>query len=404
MSSAPPASQQQLTPDYPLARFPRQSAASVQLFNLLASRRASLTVELEGRPRPLRLGAPPPDFIAPRNIALLLGNQRLWLTLPQESLAQLCATWLSNEPFHRLPTLLRHSLLSVVLEPLLNSLGQLTGSNARLAAKDDSSPDDGLQQLGLWQADQPFGSLQLQADTAASLRTVLQAMPAASTDIPPWPDLPIPLRLVMAQTSLPAIDLLALEPGDVLLLADNSNQQVLTLCHGEQRLASATLDHNQVTLAPLPETQMSDNDDISPDQPASAGLSAADLDVRVQFDLGDTSLPLAELQQLQPGYTFTLDRSQTDIVRLRVGNQVIGHGELVQVDDRLGVRVTTLFPGNGSGQETGNGPGNVTGSNSGNAGAAPATESSDEWPSPADTSDDFSGNTEADTSSEYPPQ
>ena len=358
MTNAPPA--------HPAAQFPRQSAASVRLFNLVTTRRAQLDIELGGQTTGLRIGVAPPAFIAPRNITLMLGNQRLWLALPKESLAQLCATWLSNEPFHHLPTLLRHSLISVALSPLLTSLGQLTGSNTRLIAHDDSvsSPDDTMPRLGLWQGDSAFGSLQLEHATAASLSSALQTLTPPAPSRPRWPNLPITLRLALAETTLTGTELLALEPGDVVLLPPDAADHPLTLCLGERRLASARIDRNQVTLAPLPETRMSDNDDISQDQPATAGLSAADLDVRLHFDLGNTTLSLAELQHLEPGYTFTLDRREQDVVRLRVGSRVIGHGELVQIDDRLGVRITSLFPGGDtespSGADTGGYYGNGT--------------------------------------------
>ncbi|NJN46695.1 MAG: YscQ/HrcQ family type III secretion apparatus protein, partial [Candidatus Competibacteraceae bacterium] len=60
-------------------------------------------------------------------------------------------------------------------------------------------------------------------------------------------------------------------------------------------------------------------------------------------DLGHLTLPLGELQNLQPGYSFELDVPAIGPVRILAGSQVIGRGELVHIEDRLGVRVIELF-------------------------------------------------------------
>ncbi len=73
------------------------------------------------------------------------------------------------------------------------------------------------------------------------------------------------------------------------------------------------------------------------------GLSAENLDIQITFDLGHVTLPLSELQNLQVGYSFELDMPSSGNVRILSGEQLIGRGELVQIEDRLGVRVTALF-------------------------------------------------------------
>ncbi len=77
--------------------------------------------------------------------------------------------------------------------------------------------------------------------------------------------------------------------------------------------------------------------------PVPAPLNPDDLDIRLDFDLGHLTLPLRELRTIQSGYSFELDRPNPQPVRILAGSQVIGYGELVQIDDRLGVRVTTLI-------------------------------------------------------------
>ena len=66
-----------------------------------------------------------------------------------------------------------------------------------------------------------------------------------------------------------------------------------------------------------------------------------DLPIEVRVELGAISLPAAEWAQLQPGDAIPLGPKRSPI-RLRANGVVIAEGELVRVDDQLGVRITSL--------------------------------------------------------------
>ncbi|HZH56873.1 MAG TPA: type III secretion system cytoplasmic ring protein SctQ [Burkholderiaceae bacterium] len=68
--------------------------------------------------------------------------------------------------------------------------------------------------------------------------------------------------------------------------------------------------------------------------------------VRLSFDLGDRTVSLAELRCLQPGAVFDLQRPLSDgPVMIRANGALVGTGELVDLDGRIGVRVGTLGKG-----------------------------------------------------------
>lgn len=79
------------------------------------------------------------------------------------------------------------------------------------------------------------------------------------------------------------------------------------------------------------------------DTPAAGAAPALDqLPLRLAFDLGERTLSLAELKALQPGQTLELGRPLAGAVQLRVNGALVGTGELVEIDGRLGVTVTSL--------------------------------------------------------------
>jgi len=66
--------------------------------------------------------------------------------------------------------------------------------------------------------------------------------------------------------------------------------------------------------------------------------------VELTVALGTTELPLAELMALAVGQVVSLGRPLRGPFELRAVGRVIGHGELVDIDGELGVRVTRIEP------------------------------------------------------------
>ncbi len=77
----------------------------------------------------------------------------------------------------------------------------------------------------------------------------------------------------------------------------------------------------------------------------------AHLELTVQ--LGTTRLPLRRLAELAVGEIIPLGRPLAGPYEVRAAGQLVGHGELLDVDGELGVRIVSLVhgPGSRSGQE-----------------------------------------------------
>ena len=77
--------------------------------------------------------------------------------------------------------------------------------------------------------------------------------------------------------------------------------------------------------------------------PATSVASIDGVPVRLSFDLGEVTLTLSQALALQPGQAISLSRPLSGPVRIRANGAVIGEGDLVQIDDHLGVSIRTLF-------------------------------------------------------------
>ncbi|PPR20215.1 MAG: Flagellar motor switch protein FliN [Alphaproteobacteria bacterium MarineAlpha10_Bin3] len=81
---------------------------------------------------------------------------------------------------------------------------------------------------------------------------------------------------------------------------------------------------------------------------AAAGLAnlragaIQDVDVEVYAILGQPTMLVSQLLKIGRGAIIELDQSTSDPVEIRVNQQLIAYGEIVTVDDNLGVTITGI--------------------------------------------------------------
>jgi len=67
-----------------------------------------------------------------------------------------------------------------------------------------------------------------------------------------------------------------------------------------------------------------------------------DVPVNIQAVLGKAHIEVARLMRLKPGAVLELDRKVGEAIYIYVNNRLVARGEVVLVDDRLGVTMTEI--------------------------------------------------------------
>jgi type III secretion protein Q len=211
---------------------------------------------------------------------------------------------------------------------------------------------------------------------ATGLRGSADALAAALSG-PGWqrlapaqPPLPDDWRwrapLCVGRTQLDARALLALQLGDVLLVAeplfDLQGEGSVVIggrrarCRFEMESRSlgnqTSLEFTEwdLTTDPTMDTDIdtqTDHDHDAPPDDADEDSDERDhhldrLPVDLRFEVGRLEISLRELRALAPGGVIAVAGGGVAEVRIRAGGRVIGRGELVEVDGRLGVEITRL--------------------------------------------------------------
>jgi len=68
-----------------------------------------------------------------------------------------------------------------------------------------------------------------------------------------------------------------------------------------------------------------------------------DVPVKIQAVLGKTLIDVATLLKLNRGSVLELDRKVGEAIDIYVNNRLVARGEVVLVDDRLGVTMTEII-------------------------------------------------------------
>ncbi|MBN8980677.1 MAG: flagellar motor switch protein FliN [Rhizobiales bacterium] len=107
------------------------------------------------------------------------------------------------------------------------------------------------------------------------------------------------------------------------------------------------------TNVPLPELNAADTPTIddqtmyADDDPGAriaADLEAVfDVPVQVSAVLGRSRMDVAELLKLGPGTVLELDRRVGEAIDIYVNNRLVARGEVVLVEDKLGVTMTEII-------------------------------------------------------------
>lgn len=198
----------------------------------------------------------------------------------------------------------------------------------------------------------------IQFEDAAALPALVSALAMTTAAAPSedrsfeWLRIPLPFRLGTTTLSLREIG--GIRPGDIISVLEwhTAGSALLVTADvggpGGRRLVGLA-EGPHITLQPTKEPAMNRDlpADADNDEAVSLPLDRLDaLEVALRFELGGLSVSLGELRSIRAGHVFDLGQPLNRCpVRILAHGNVLGHGHLVAVGDRLGVRVAEFAPG-----------------------------------------------------------
>ncbi|AMO57374.1 hypothetical protein GZ77_15665 [Endozoicomonas montiporae] len=332
----------------PLA-YKNLSAAQLTLSRLLCARQNTFTTVINQSETELEFSQQPADQLPSHTLHLELNGHPYRIYLGNRLLDAFLPGKLDHQGLQKLPDDLRMAVLNHAITPSFQSFSELLGISWSLQNFESTKPEEPPATLGLNIRQNSINTrIELQIDDL--LLSILEAIPTHHPRS--LPDIPFWATLEKGQSRLSLSELKSLETGDIVFLDQHtSDEQVIvrvnrrTAFLGELANAGVSIiqrhqtmdehEHEELPADPEDDQGMEHGD-------AEAGIDLHNLPVNVTFEVGQQQLTLAELQGMQAGYVFELDRSVEQPVNIRANGKLIGHCELVQIENRLGARITHL--------------------------------------------------------------
>jgi flagellar motor switch protein FliN/FliY len=96
-------------------------------------------------------------------------------------------------------------------------------------------------------------------------------------------------------------------------------------------------------MQPLPEAAAMESESDSMHRSASDLEAVFDVPVQVSAVLGRAHMDVGALLKLGPGTVLELDRKVGEAIDIYVNNRLVARGEVVLVEDKLGVTMTEII-------------------------------------------------------------
>ncbi|HMR29946.1 MAG TPA: type III secretion system cytoplasmic ring protein SctQ [Geminicoccaceae bacterium] len=320
---------------------PRHRGDEVELGNRIFCRRAPVPVDGIGA----SFAACPiehcPEVVAPVDLEVEIDGRLAWLRVERGLVDRLIEAAFPESTASTLDDELSAILLESAMAGMLARAEQRVGRRFALrrvgsAARPAAARPLGFRLVGAESGAATGAALWIEPD---GLRLVASLLEQAPLEPAPAGSLPMAVSCRIGSTRLATRELRRLRPADLIVLESHAlAEDGVELVVGGRLAFPARISQSRAVVSGGARRPMADD--------TGGGDSAGDLDsmpVTLVFELGRTQLALGELRTLAAGYSFDLGKDLRAPVDILANGQKIGSGELIQIDERIGVRVNRLF-------------------------------------------------------------
>ncbi len=343
--------------------YPSVSSAEFQLNRTLASCQRQFQTSINNQQVTFVIGGMAKSDAPCFQLDIELNGQTCQLFIGQYIADFLLPSKIDHKALEKLPEGLAPAVFSKAIQPVLETLQIALGVSASLINFEKCETTDS-ERLALGVNFNGVNST-FQIALNALVLQILDRIPAHQSS--PLPDIPFWASLQKGHTRLTTDEYVGLEVGDIVFLethgaseqiivrvnprvswlADSSGHQVTI----RQRLQAMDEQFDQLDSEQLHQDEELDQEQPDEEAPEAEALpegenipvELADLPVTLMFEVGEQSMTAAEMQGLHNGYTFLLDNPVDQPVKLRANGKLIGECQLVEIEGRLGARISRLI-------------------------------------------------------------
>ena len=281
------------------------------------------------------------DAADTHGIEFNLNKRKAYLLIQRGFMDAVCRVALPQFELDQLESDAQAFATDLVFGPLLSQIEDAVSAQIRIQAIDVAPEGNNNWRLDFEIHDVSVGNRHRVIFLAGRSTAELIAMTLGRRvpSLLPQALVPVCVSLRVGSTPVTLSELRDLRLGDLIIVAKTRiADDIISVVVQERLRFAANLEASgRVTLLEQHPSVMNEEVSIEDD---SEALDA--LPIELVFELGRLTLTIGELRELTAGRSLELDRDLQAPVELVVNGKRIGRGELVQIENRLGVRVKEI--------------------------------------------------------------
>ena len=321
---------------------PAVSPSELQLSRLLCHKHTHYPFTLGQNQCHLVLGSNKYDLEPEYTVNLNVNDQPVHWYINHGLLDQLLPAPLDHNSIRKLPDDLSRAAFQHAFAPIFNLVSQVTGLSLAFIDIEHSASGNEPKELCL--------NLNIGGTQHKSLLTANQFVLEIVSRLPTHkqqqaPDISIWTNLFLGRSILSRQEVSDLSVGDVIFLQQHVTGQQLAVRVNNSTAFVGEAEGTTITLRQRMDLMEEQEEQVSQESAAGhedPGLDLSELSVELLFEIGNQQFSAREIQNMKPGYVFQLDRPIEQPVSVRANGKLIAQCELVQIDNRLGARITKL--------------------------------------------------------------
>ncbi len=336
----------------------RFNSEEILLFNTIFTRNLSLPVKIGKGEYILRFTASKPELNDQMVIKMSLGKNSFYTFVEKPFFNRHITQFMDDEISSTIPSWLKETIAEALLEDTLDELDMAFGCNSKIEGIYDET-DDKIEE-SLWL---PFyladaNEHAITSGIFAMDKGVISQLLDRLSELSPvetleWKDLTFQTHFLIGKTRISLMDFQRLSPGDIVILDEkpSGKESEIWIYFPPSTYLTGTREEDKLIVNGGKGITMTEenNEEIEHQEPVLSNVD--ELDVNLTFEVGRKTVTLNDLKTIEPGYVFDLKNTLQNAVTIRANGKVAGKGQLVQIEDRVGVKITEIFE-NASGEST----------------------------------------------------
>jgi type III secretion system YscQ/HrcQ family protein len=323
-------------------KFNKISKKEIEFQNMIAHKRGALPFEFDQQHFHFRLNSISSEHsidIAEIWIKLLFNQNFFWVGFNKYSFGLLAGNCFLFDSLENQPTEIQNALVESTLDTFLSATEHSISSRIDIDTVALMAPELGNSRTVFFTLDQnetPNANSYFAFEESLSpvFLKILENLPDSKPH--KWDPLQTTLRFQIGLTRLNVEELQELRCNDLIFIDDCPffHDHSISIHIIPNLVCKGILKDNKLVInTTMTEIKKAENKNV---------VDIDELQIDLVFDVGEKTIPLQELKKIQPGYIFELDKLMTSPVTIRANGQAIGTGELLEVDEKIAIRVLGL--------------------------------------------------------------